>query len=594
MLAFPFVQPFSHRLLRLAVFTLALTAGAATARAANAKVTLHLQADTEQLARGGETGLDIIAEIERGWHINGHKPTEPFLIPTEVKFTLPPGISTDTVNYPRADQKAFAFAQGKELLVYEGKVIMTTAITVPADFAGTRVRLEAALRYQACNDSTCLPPATATAELTLPVSAAAASGAAGTRVEPEATGGVDVNRWMARHGLVVTLLLVALLGLGLNLTPCVYPLISVTVAYFGTQGRRRTTRVAALAAIYVGGIALSFAAVGVAAALSGGLFGAALQKPPVLIGIAALLVALALSSFGLYQLQPPAWALRRVSGAAPGALGSLFMGLTMGIVAAPCVGPAVLGLLVFVGAQQSVVLGLELFLALGLGMGLPYLALAMLAGSIKALPRSGEWLVWVEHFFGVMLLGLAAYFIAPLLPQSLSRWLLPALIAAGGIYLGFIDRAGGGWRHFRLLQRAVGMAAIATAVWAATPPSAESAISWQPFDDNSLVAARSAGRPAVVDFLADWCIPCREMEHSTYVDPKVRSAAAGFSMFKADITQENDDTGALIDRFEVRGVPTVIFFDAAGNEVQRLVGYVGPDEMLKAMRTARMQVSRAG
>jgi thiol:disulfide interchange protein DsbD len=577
MLAFSAVQ-IVHRWL-VAVLVLG---GVTCAWAASNKATLSLEVDTPEAGRGGQTGLTIWAEIERGWHINAHKPNESFLIPTELTFTLPPGISTDTVTYPRPDERAFAFAHGKRLLVYEGKIGITTALNVPADFIGRRLRIQAVLRYQACNDTTCLPPATATAEIVVPVSAVAASDAAAP--VRSSAGQVDVGAWMAEHGVGVAVLLTMLLGLGLNLTPCVYPLISVTVAYFGTQGEQRGRRVAALAAVYVLGITLSFSVVGVAAALSGGIFGAALQKPLVLLFIAGVLAVLALSSFGLYQLRPPAWMLRRASGAAPGVFGALFMGLTMGVVAAPCVGPVVVGLLVFVGSRQDALLGFVLFFALGLGMGLPYLALAVAAGSITALPRSGEWLVWIERLFGFLLLGLAAYFVAPLLPPGVSRLLLPGLIAVAGIYLGFIDRSGRSLPYFRSLQQLTGVGAVGLAVWVALPPPAGSAIHWQQFAATRIEAARHAGRPALVGFVAEWCIPCHEMERTTYADAAVRAEAQRFDMFKADITRETEETEELAERYSVHGVPTVILIDSGGAEVHRLVGYTGPAEMLAAMR----------
>jgi thioredoxin:protein disulfide reductase len=562
--------------------------GTASAEPGVGKVRLTLELDTPAAVRGGETGLTVWAEVERGWHINAHKPTEPFLVPTDVKLAVPPGASVDALNYPNPDRKAFAFAEGKELLVYEGKVGMTTGVTMPTDFAGPRVRIEATIRYQACNDSTCLAPTTATADLLVPVrDAADARPVAPPTDAPAAPAGADVGMWIASRGLVTTLLFVMLLGLGLNLTPCVYPLISVTIAYFGTQGHHRRLHVAALAGVYVLGITISFAVVGVAAALSGGIFGAAMQKPLVLLFIAAVLVGLALSCFGLYQLQPPAWVMRRVSGSTQGVAGALFMGLTMGIVAAPCVGPVVLGLLVFVGSHRSLWLGLELFSALGVGMGLPYLALAMAAGSIKTLPRSGEWLLWIERLFGFMLLGLAAYFVAPLFPPTFRRLPLPVLIFIGGTYLGFMDQSGRGVRYFRSIQRVTGIVAVLIAVWLAAPPQAESTIRWQPFEPASLEVARAAGMPTIIDFVADWCIPCHEMERTTFVNQAVRQQAQRFAMLKADITRENDDTSALVEQYQVKGVPTVIFIDRDGAEVHRLVGYAAADEMLVAMRAVQ-------
>ncbi len=332
------------------------------------------------------------------------------------------------------------------------------------------------------------------------------------------------------------------------------------------------------------GITLTFSVVGVAAAFSGGVFGSALQQPVVLVAIATVMTVLALSSFGLYQLQPPAWLLQRVGGAGGGLAGATFMGATMGVVAAPCVGPVVIGLLVYVGSQQSVATGLALFFALGLGLGLPYLVLANMAGSLRALPRSGDWLVWVERLFGFLLLGLAVYFVSPLLPAPWPAWALAGLVAGAGIYLGFVDRSGAHLPRFRTLQRAVGLAALGLAVWLVQPRAAESRIPWQTLDIAVVEEAAALGRPVVIDFVADWCIPCHEMEATTWADADVLAEASRFTMLKADITREDDHTAELVEHFAVQGVPTVIYVDARGREVKRKVGYVGPEAMLAAMR----------
>jgi thiol:disulfide interchange protein DsbD len=580
------------RRLCLALLSVVGTAcwAAAAVAAENATVELEVRPDQSAVARGAALGIEVQATIVRGWHINAHKPNQPFLKPTVLTLTVPAGVTVDAVNYPPADTRKFAFAGEAELLVYEGKVGLTTAIHVPVDFAGDRIPITAELQYQACDDTTCLRPSSVSAHTEITIAdrgggAGASDGAPAAAAAARSDGAAMLGTWLSERGLLFTLAAVALLGLGLNLTPCVYPLISVTIAYFGGQTSGRA-HVAGLAALYVLGIALSFSAVGLAAALSGGLFGAALQKPVVVLFIAAVMVALALGSFGLYQLQPPAALMRRVGRAGSGAAGALFMGLTMGIVAAPCVGPIVVGLLIFVGSRQDPWLGFLLFFVLALGMGAPYLALALAAGSLRQLPRSGEWLLWTERLFGCVLLALAAYYLAPLLPPAIKPWLLSTVVGLSGVYLGFVERAGRGVPYFPLIKSAVGVAMIAVAVWLALPVSTTQAIAWEPYERWSSAASAPDGRkPLLIDFAAEWCIPCREMDHTTYVDPDIVREADRFHMVKADVTPENEMTTELQQKYDVRGVPTVILFSSAGAEAHRMVGYVGPDELLAAMRS---------
>jgi thiol:disulfide interchange protein DsbD len=583
-----------RRLLLSCCAALVVLAWSATSRAADPKVALAITPAPATLARdanGGTLELTVAATVASGWHINAHQPTEKFLVPTTLTLTLPAGVNVSPVTYPEPHPQRFAFAGDLQLKVYSGTVPLTATITVPAGFNAESLPVEAVLRFQACDDTTCAPPTSVKASIRVPVrdgqAAAPGSGIGiGALFSGAAAGGDGASllaQFAARYGIGLTLLMVALLGLGLNLTPCVYPLISVTLAYFGSQARSRS-RITWLAALYVVGIALSFSALGVAAALSGGLFGAALQQPAVVLGIAGLMVALALSSFGLYQIQPPAALLQWAGGSASGAAGAVFMGLTMGIVAAPCVGPIVVGLLLFVGSRQEAGLGFLLFFSLALGMGVPYLVLAVAAGSLGKLPRSGEWLMWTEHLFGCVLLCLAAYYAAPLLPPPLKTLLLPTAIALSGLYLGFFDRAGRALRGFPVLKGAVGVGMLALAAWLARPvDTALAAIAWESVEH--WTAARHDGsRPVLLEFGAEWCIPCREMESTTYVHPAVVREADRFRMVKADITEETEATSALTGAYSVKGVPTVILFDPKGGEAKRMVGYVGPDQMLAAMR----------
>lgn len=528
--------------------------------------------------------IEVKAEIRHGFHVNAHVPAEKWLVPTVLTLESA-GTTFSEVQYPDPFEAQFAFAPDMALLVYEGTIVLTAEAN-----PSPKGPIVARLRYQACDDTNCLRPVTI--EITFGTPELAATGAESGFVENLGDPGW-LEGFLAGASLPAKLGMVLLLGLGLNLTPCVYPLISVTLSYFGAQGgqgggEEANRSTLPLAAAYVLGITLSFAILGTTAALAGGLFGAPLQHPAVLVGLALLLLGLAGSSFGLYELRAPYALVNRVGAARTGSGGALLMGLTMGIVAAPCIGPVVLGLLVYVGTEKDALLGFLLFATMGLGMGLPYVALASAAGSISKLPRSGEWLRWTNRVFGVILIGMAYYFLTPLIPAEIEDILLPLIVAAGSIYLGFLEPSGAALRGFRTLKRGVGVVGLGLGIWLALPGEPMAAgIRWQPLTPASLSQAIEEQRPAVVEFGAEWCLPCVEMEHSTFIDPAVTHEARSFSMLQADVTEDSPANDALLEEFEVAGVPTIIFYDADGAEQERVVGFVNARRMLDTMRRVR-------
>ncbi|HYR95781.1 MAG TPA: cytochrome c biogenesis protein CcdA [Candidatus Binatus sp.] len=511
----------------------------------------------------------VEATIAPGWHVNSHAPRDEFLIPTTVTLTPPPGVRAGEVEYPSPVGRRLAFGGDKEFLLYEGTVRFTAPLEgAPAPGAAP---LRAAFRYQACDDSRCLPPRT------LELAAIQDTGTAGG----ERTDAGQVGRWVERWGYPLTFLWVALLGVALNLTPCVYPLISVTVAFFGGRTASEHRHTVRRALVYVVGICLSFSTLGVIAALTGSLFGSALQRPAVLGGIALVLVGLAGSNFGLYQLRVPSPIMQRLGRMGEGDLGALFMGLTMGVVAAPCIGPVVVALLLFVGAQQSAALGFALFFVLGLGMGTPYVGLAAIAGRLRALPRAGAWLEWVERLFGFLLLALALYFAAPILPDGWARAASVLLLMAAGIVLGFLGPATP--PAMRWPRRVAGVALVALALIGLLGADTRSPIAWVPFSDDAVARAVAAGRPVLIDFEAEWCLPCREMDSTTFRDAAVVRAAAAFATLKVDVTSADERASELMARFAVPGVPTYVLLGPDGRERRRFVGFVRAEDMLRAM-----------
>jgi len=506
--------------------------------------------------------------------VNANHPRDEFLIPTTLTVKPPAGVRAGAVAYPAPVERRLKFGGDKPLLLYEGTVRFTAPLEgAPAPGAAP---LRAVLRYQACDDSRCLPPRTL--ELT------AAPDAAATGPGARAGAGDQVARWIHDWGYPLTFLWIALLGVALNLTPCVYPLISVTVAFFGGTTAAEHRHSVRRSLIYVLGICLSFSTVGVAAALTGSLFGAALQRPAVLASIALVLVGLAGSNFGFYQLRVPSPIMQRLGRIGEGDLGALFMGLTMGVVAAPCIGPVVVALILFVGAQQSAALGFALFFALGLGMGAPYVALAGVAGRLRGLPRAGAWLEWIERLFGFLLLGLALYFAAPILPDVWVRIAATVLFVTAGLVLGFLGPETP--PAMRWPRRLGGVALFAFALVGLLGAETRSPIAWTPFSDDALARALAEGRPVLIDFGAEWCLPCREMDRTTFRDPAVVRAASSLAMLKVDVTEADQRANDLMTRYAVPGVPTYVLLGPDGHERHRFVGLVGADDMVRAMEAA--------
>ncbi|MBT8366696.1 MAG: sulfite exporter TauE/SafE family protein, partial [Deltaproteobacteria bacterium] len=277
----------------------------------------------------------------------------------------------------------------------------------------------------------------------------------GMKRQPEAPG--VLYGW----AMIWTLLGIFAGGMALNLTPCVYPLIPVTISYFG--GRSGKRQLIGHGLCYIGGLSITSSILGVVAALTGGLMGAMLQNPLVLVFVAAILVLMATSLFGMWEIRLPGGLMQAASKTYAGYLGTFFMGLTMGIVAAPCIGPFVLGLLTWVAGMGSAWLGFIVFFTLSLGLGLPLFFLAIFSGNLNRLPRSGEWMLWVRKLMGWVLVGMAVYFIRPVLPKTAGVFFSAAVTLAAGLHLGWIDKTKANFSAFEWIRTVVGITAVVAA-----------------------------------------------------------------------------------------------------------------------------------
>jgi thiol:disulfide interchange protein DsbD len=383
------------------------------------------------------------------------------------------------------------------------------------------------------------------------------------------------------------LLIVFAGGLGLNLTPCVYPLLPITASYFGGRAEGSRARLAMSVLAYWAGMAVMYSSLGVFVSLSGGMLGAALTHPQVTLALSGVMLVLALSMFDVWELRMPAGLTRLGSANRQGVGGAFFMGLTLGILAAPCIGPFVLGLIAHVASVGRVPYGLAVFLALSLGLGLPLTVLAFFSGSLTRLPGAGAWMIWARRFFGVVLALMAVHLARPVIGDTAWRWAMVALGAASAIYLGFFEKSGKS--ALPPFKKAFGVAGVLTAglLWWLTLPAPMEHLVWRPFTPTALIEAAQAGKPAVVDFSASWCPPCRQLDAETFFDVRVRAALKDFDPIKVDVTNDpGPEARDLMRKWRVRGVPTVAFLDRSGKMIPELtlVGFEDPDEFLSRLR----------
>ena len=549
----------------------------------------------DKIYPGSEFKVAIKLNIAETWHINSDKPKEDFLVPTELNLNELSGFQLVKKAYPEAKEYKFSFSD-TPLSVWEGEFYIGAIIKVDENVQPGNYNLVFNLDYQACNNQSCLAPTSVSDTLLIEV---ADKSTPVNQINQEIFEKINIaespitvqksdeensiSSTLEKSGLLVGLFFVFIGGLALNLTPCVYPLIPITIGYFGGQSEGRTSRLTLMGLLFMLGMAVTYSIVGVVTSLTGAVFGALLQNTIVILIIVAIFIALSLSMFGVYEFKVPDSWVAKAGGARGGYYGAFFMGLTMGIVAAPCIGPFVLGLVTYVAAKGDPLFGFLMFFVLALGLGLPYLFLAIFSGKIKNLPRAGMWMDAVKHIFGFILLGMALYFLLPLLPKEISGYILPAFGIIAATYILFFDKAARGVKGFTIFKTVFSILVIAISVWALIPSEKQS-IDWQKYSDSALTNFEGK-KGAIIDFYADWCIPCKELDALTFSDANVIEESKKFITLKADMTKSlAPEVSALRDKYKIVGVPTVLILNSKGEEIKRITGFINAEEFLGIIR----------
>jgi len=526
-----------------------------------------------------------------------------YLYKSKIRFAVsdPPGIRVGDPQLPAGKPKMDEYFGRME--VYYGSVLATVPVTRQGARAET---LTLEIAYQGCADAgLCYPPITKQLEVRMPAasSGGGAESAAAPPVElPEqdriaqslATG----NIWLVMLGFLG-------FGLLLTFTPCVFPMIPILSGILVGQGDSLGTRKAfALSLTYVLAMAATYTVAGILAGLLGANIQAAFQNPWVLSTFIVVFVLLALSMFGLYDLQIPASWQARLAGASNRQQGGTYagvaiMGFLSALIVGPCVAAPLAGALIYIGQTGDAVLGGLALFALSLGMGLPLLAVGTSAG--RLMPKAGPWMDTVKSVFGIVLLGVAIYLAERMVPAWVGLLMWGALLAVSAVYFGALDRLAGEVKPVRRVVKGIALVVLVYGVALVVGGFSGSDDVWRPLDrlasseggtheetlafrrikgidglNTAIAAAVAESKPVMLDFYADWCVSCKEMERYTFSDASVQAALAGTVLLQSDVTANDDQDKALLEHFDLYGPPAILFFGPGGNErpAYRVVGYM--------------------
>lgn len=552
---------------------------------------IRLKAEPDTVSAGQAGFLDVEIRLSEGYHV-----TAPGSGLFSVEAEPAEGVEFKEPQYPPGVKDKFGE-------VYKGIVHVRIPFnTASASVPGVRA-LSAKVTIQQCGESqgVCYPPEDVRVETPLLVREGRQAASEPAKGRSKDIAG-RVSDALAK-GTASAFLLVFLGGLLTGFTPCVYPMIPITIAVIGAQASGKKLSGFVLSLFYVLGIGVTFSVLGMIAAQTGSLFGSAMNQPIFKVLISVIFLAMGLSMLGAFVMQmPPSLAARFRGKKRRGFFGAFITGLVAGLIVSPCISPLLVVILAWVAKSGSLPLGFGLLFTFAMGLGVLFLIIGTFSGALRALPKSGFWMEWIERGFGILLVTLAVVFVKPVVSQFLYACLWAVTLVFYGTFLGAftpLDRESGSRQK---LAKAVSVLLVMTggivlfqtftggarnqAIPAETKTAAQGSpgIPWISSETEAFQTAAAAGRPVLLDFYAEWCTACRELDEKTWPDARVQKAAAGFVPLRMDMTGKSELNSGIQKKYHIIGMPTVILADSKGREIDRFTGYQSPAEVTAFLR----------
>jgi len=555
---------------------------------------IYLEAEVQpvEISAGGKGRLIVTCDIASEFHISDTA-NDLFSVTPEPSDKVEFG----SIEYPRGEAESYGE-------VYRGTIQIYVPFTVMKKVKPGEQRLSVVVKYQPCLEEgmICYPPDEIRTETRFNIlseeeGAGTISSAKGMKLEDRLSRALE-------KGSILAFLLVFLGGILTSLTPCVYPMIPITMAVIGAQASGSKLKGFVLSLFYVLGIAITFSILGVIAAKTGGLFGAFSQHPVTILIISLIFFLMGLSMLGVFVLQLPSSLASKLQGKkGKGFIGALLTGMVAGLVVSPCISPLLAVILAWVAKIGSVMLGIGLLFSFSLGLGILFILIGTFSGILKTLPKSGGWMELIERGLGILLVVLALVFIKPLF----SDWMYFGLWGVFGVFFGTFVGAFNPYDKSldrkKKIGKALGIVALiiggsilffSLAEWRGSGSimqNEKSAVSahedsfWIGTDTEGFNQARLTDRPVLMDFWADWCKNCKRLDKETWPDGAVQEELKRFIPVKLNLSKnETPEAKNLLSKYKVMGMPTVILFDSDGNELARFAGYKPPEEVVQLLK----------
>lgn len=558
----------------------------------------------DKVQPGSQFQIAIVVDITKGWHINAN-PTREGLFPTEILLPEIPNLTFGEIAYPKGDTLDIASIGTAPVYHDTIKIGIPVTLSNSAPIAPMTLNLE--LGYQACSDEQCLLPETQ--NISIPMDIVSTEKII-QRVNQDIFTGIEFGTESGTNStnnenkggiagalsggkLWLAFLLVFAGGIVTSLTPCVYPLIPITVSVFGANESTGVFKSFLLSLVYVFGIVITYSILGVAVASTGAVFGQIMANPWVIGFISIILFSLGLSMFGVFEIRLPSSVqnkLNTVGGT--GFIGAFAMGTVAGVIAAPCTGPALAAVLAYIATTQSVLIGFWLMFTYALGMGLLFICIGTFSGLISSLPRSGGWMYVLENIFGIAIITMALYFLKDVeifsglksfLQNSYPFFAFAGVLVLIGLWLGKLKERYSGISSKLRVQKTFGLALAILGTYmilgGIQQPAAGPHLNWEYDEPTALANANQEDKLVMLDFYATWCGACNELDHKTFSNQEVVDRLKNYITVKLDFSAESDEV--LTEKYKIRGLPVVLFLNSSGEVLERVEKFVNAENMLK-------------